>query len=138
MPALDYCHPQIVHALEKDGWTVRDKPLEIDTAERTVFIDIEARKLSNGTSQHILLAEIKCFPDRDRTTRDLYIALGQYIVYQAVLDERELSLPLFLAIPEAVYHSTVFDPAVQRAIRDRDVMVLVVDLAIERIVQWIK
>jgi hypothetical protein len=49
MLGLDFCHDNIVHALEKDGWTVRDKQLRIRTAERIIFIDVFASKAVNGS-----------------------------------------------------------------------------------------
>ena len=80
MPRLDDCHEQVVHALEKDGWNVDDKPRRLIHQERLVFIDIQAARGTNGSRQQILLAEVKCFPDRERTTQELYIAFGQYII----------------------------------------------------------
>ncbi len=135
MPALDACHPQIVRALEKDGWRVSEKPVKIDTANRTVYIDIEAFRSTNGSRQHILLGEIKCFPDKDSTTRDLYIAFGQYLIYRAVLDEREFNVPLYLVVPEEIYNA-VFDSTVHRAIGDNRIRLLVVNIETEVIVQW--
>ena len=41
MPRLDDCHEQVVHALEKDGWNVDDKPRRLIHQERLVFIDIQ-------------------------------------------------------------------------------------------------
>jgi len=36
MPALDACHLQIVHALEKAGWTVDANPYSLDTTTTTL------------------------------------------------------------------------------------------------------
>jgi hypothetical protein len=136
MPALDACHPHIIHALEKDGWRVSEKPLKLDTARRSIYIDIEAARGANGIRQQILLGEVKCFPDRDSTTRDLYIAVGQSIIYRAVLDEMDIHTPLYLAIPQDVYQD-IFDSTVRRAISDNKIKVLVVNVEMETIVQWI-
>jgi hypothetical protein len=137
MPALDYCHPHIVHALEKDGWVVDDREVRVRTGERTVYIDLFASRQANGSRQQILLAEIKCFPDRNSTTRDLYIAVGQYIIYRAVLDEIGDTTTLYLVVPQTVYE-TIFDTAVRRAISDNRIKVLVINIDTERIVQWIE
>jgi XisH protein len=94
MPKLDQCHNQIVRALEKDGWRVDAKPRRLVHQERLVFIDIRARRQINASGQQILLAEIKCFPDRDRTTLEVYIAFGQYIIYRALLAQEEIRWPL--------------------------------------------
>ena len=93
MSRLDYCHPKIVHALEKDGWTVVDIPFTVDLPEREIHIDIEAWRNSNGSRQQIMLAEIKCFPNRKSTTTELYIGVGQYIIYRAVLNSIAMNIP---------------------------------------------
>ena len=137
MPALDYCHENIVHALEKDGWTVSDRQLRIRTAERIIYVDVSASKAVNGSRQQILLAEVKCFPNADSTTRDLYTAIGQYLIYRVILAEVEENAPLYLAIPEAVYE-VVFDSTIRRAIQENRIKLLIVNLEREMIVQWIE
>ncbi len=137
MSRLDYCHPQIVHALEKEGWTVAPVPLEIDLPGREVHIDIEAWRISNGSRQQIMLAEVKCFPNRKSTTTELYISVGQYIIYRAVLASIEMNIPLYLAIPSDVYDS-VFDSTARRAVSDNKIKLLIVNLETEAIIQWIE
>lgn len=72
MPRLDGCHPQVVRALEKDGWRVQAKPQRLIHEEHVVFIDVRATRQTNGARQQIPLVEIKCFPDRDSNTREVY------------------------------------------------------------------
>ncbi len=135
MPRLDDCHEQVVHALESDGWRVDDRPRRLIHEERLVFIDIQAAKGINGSRQQILLAEVKCFPDRERTTQELYIAFGQYIVYRALLAQEEIDLPLYLAVPQDAYEP-IFDSTVMRAISDNKVKLVIVNLETETISQW--
>ena len=135
MPRLDDCHEQVVHALEKDGWNVDDKPRRLIHQERLVFIDIQAARGTNGSRQQILLAEVKCFPDRERTTQELYIAFGQYIIYRALLAQEEINLPLYLAVPLDAYDQ-IFDSTVLRAISDNSVKLVIVNIATETISQW--
>jgi hypothetical protein len=136
MPRLDDCHSQIVRALEKDGWTVEPNPIQVNTEEHYYYIDIEASRRVNGNHQTILLAEVKCFPD-PRTTLQIYIALGQYIAYRAILKEIGRSTSLYLAIPDEVYE-TFFEVAIKSAIRDNHIKLLIVNLAMEEIVQWME
>lgn len=135
MPRLDDCHEQVVHALEKDGWSVDHRPRRLIHEERLVFIDIQAAKGVNGSRQQILLAEVKCFPDRERTTQELYIAFGQYIIYRALLAQEEINLPLYLAVPLDAY-GDIFDSTVQRAISDNKIKLVIVNLETETIAQW--
>lgn len=102
---------------------------------RTLILDIEAMRQTNGTTQQILLAEVKCFGRN--TTVELYIAIGQYIIYQAALLERGESIPLHLAIPQHIYE-VVFEEVVQRAIRDHHIKLMIVNIETEEIVQWIE
>jgi len=135
MPRLDDCHEQVVHALEHDGWNVDSKPRRLIHEERLVFIDIQAAKGVNGSRQQILLAEVKCFPDRERTTQELYIAFGQYIIYRALLAQEEINLPLYLAVPLDAY-GDIFDSTLQRAISDNKIKLVIVNLETETIAQW--
>jgi XisH protein len=40
MPRKDIYHESVRIALEKDGWTVTDDPLQIAVDETTIFIDL--------------------------------------------------------------------------------------------------
>ncbi len=133
--AFDVCHEQIVRALEKEGWQVDERPRRLNLEDRVVYIDIQAMRQVNGSRQQILLAEVKCFPERDSTTRELYIAFGQYIIYKAMLAELNITTTLYLALPEEVYHQ-LFDATVQRAVRDNHVKLVIVNLDTETVSQW--
>jgi len=100
-----------------------------------VFIDIQAAKGVNGRRQQILLAEVKCFPDRESTTQELYIAFGQYILYRALLAQEEIDLPLYLAVPLDAYED-IFDSTVMRTISDNRIKLVIVNIETETISQW--
>ena len=137
MPRLDDCHEQVVHALEKDGWRVNPSQEQRYTPDRTIFIDIVATRGINGSTEQILLAEIKCFADRNATARELYIAFGQYILYRALLDELKDETPLYLVVPEHAYLN-IFGQTVLRAVRDNRVKMVIVNIVTETITQWIE
>lgn len=137
MPRYDDCHSQVVRALEKDGWRVSDKAIRIRTPRRTIHIDARASRRSNGRQQQILLAEVKCFPDANSTTTDLYIAIGQYILYRAVLAIIQDATPLYLVIPAWAYQD-IFDTAARHAINDSKIKLIVVDVETESVREWIE
>jgi hypothetical protein len=137
MSRLDQCHYQVVRALEKDGWTIHDLPARFQIPDRTIYVDIEASRQTNGTHEQIMLAEVKCFPDIDSTTRELYIAVGQYMIYRSVLKRANVKIPLYLAIPEPIY-TLVFDDSVHDMISEAKIKVVVVDLLEEVVRQWIE
>jgi hypothetical protein len=82
----------------------------------------------------VLFSEVKCFPDVEDTTRELYIAVGQHIIYQAVVAELGDATPLYLTIPHSVY-DTVFDSTIRHTIRDNNIRILVVNVETETIVE---
>jgi hypothetical protein len=137
MPRPDRCHSQIVHAFQKDGWRIISEQEQYYAPERAIFVDIKAGRNVNGSTQQILLAEVKCFPDRDSTSRELYVSFGQYVIYRAVLAELRDSSPLYLTVPEDVYIH-VFDSTVRRAISDNHIKLVIVNLETEAITQWIE
>lgn len=89
MPALDHCHEQVLRALQNDGWRIEYTPVRIYLPYRTIYIDVGISQGTNGTRQQILVVEVKCFPDAYDTTRELYAAFGQYLIYRAMIKEAQ-------------------------------------------------
>ncbi len=137
MPQFDSCHHQVVRALYNAGWRTEGQQVRISFGRRRVFVDVRAVREINGSRQQIMLVEVKCFPDRETIVPELYMAIGQYIVYRAILAELEQEIPLYLCIPEGIFNAT-FDAPIQRAIRESQIKIVVVNLEAERIVQWIE
>ncbi len=136
MPALDRCHEQVVRALEKENWRITSNPKYLYITGRAVFIDLEAKRGHNGSLQEILLVEVKCFAEATQITRDLYLAIGQYVVYQAILKRLQISTPLFLTMPLSIY-DTIVDEVLSQVLHEYAIKVLVVDMQTEEIVRWI-
>jgi hypothetical protein len=137
MPAYDICHDQVVRALEKEGWKSIKVPYRTATPDRVVYIDAQLARGNNGNQRQILLLEVKCFLDEDSTTTDLYGAIGQYLIYRAMLVERKLKFPLYLSVPETIFRK-VFDPVVSRVIKEQQIKLIVIDLNTESITRWIE
>jgi hypothetical protein len=137
VPASDICLPQVLRALENDGWqiVVQNEHYRID--KRSIFVDLRAERLENGSSETILLAEVKCFSEKESWTTDLYTAIGQYLVYVGLLRKLSVNIPLYLVIPEAIYN-TVFDAVVRQIIKQHDIKMIIVNLETEAITQWLR
>jgi len=137
MPAFDHCHDQVVRALQKDGWRVvrSHYPLYVET--RAAYVDLLLSRGVNGNQQQIMVAEIKCFGDRDTYTTDLYISLGQYLIYRAMIERMATAWPIFLAIPQHVFR-TVFDPIVLDVVKVSRISMVIIDLEREVVTQWIR
>lgn len=61
MPALDACEPQILRALQKDGWAIVTKPFAIRTNTHTVYADCLLERKQNGQNEQVIILEVKCF-----------------------------------------------------------------------------
>jgi hypothetical protein len=137
MPALDSCHQQVVRALQKEGWIVENlSPAFPSLDDRPIVIDIEAWRGDNGREYRVLFIEVKCFPEAGSFTTELYKAIGQYLYYRKVLTEREVSSPLYLAVPMKVYDEN-FGETTRQLLSDNHIRLVIVDLALEVIVRWI-
>lgn len=55
MSALDVCEPQIISALQKQGWNILEKPYVIRTEERSVYADFSLQKHENGRREQIIV-----------------------------------------------------------------------------------
>ena len=66
-----------------------------------------------------------------------YTAIGQYLVYRAMLIEMNMTHSLYLCIPTLIFEE-LFDTSVIHVIRDSRIKIVVVDLASEKVTQWIE
>ncbi|MBI5667494.1 MAG: hypothetical protein HZC41_05755 [Chloroflexi bacterium] len=137
MPAFDQCHDQVVRALQKEGWTLESSPHKLSLPPRVVYVDLQMSRRTNGTREHMMLVEVKCFPDEASTTHDLYSSIGQYLVYRAMIQELELPFSLYLAVPETIFE-LVFDQPIMRVIQESDIRIVVINLGREEVVKWIR
>lgn len=138
MPAVDDCEPQVIRALEKADWVVVDRPYSIQLVEKTsryVFADLRLESVQNN--DEMIVVEVKCFPTSRSQIDEFYHAFGQYVVYRHALRLRGISTPIYLTMPDAAYKVLIQIPAIQAALVDSDVKIILVDLASETITQWI-
>lgn len=129
MPALDDCQPQVVRALQNAGWTVLPKPKRLIVGRRVSYVDLVAVQ---GERQ--IYVEVKCFADPD-SSHEQYIAVGQYLLYRAMLEALEDPTPLYLAIPGTI-EATSIDLVLRRVLENNQIRLLVVDMEMETITGW--
>jgi len=138
MPALDQCHNQIVRALQKDGWSVSNKPYVLYIAsQRRVYIDIFAYRQIDNNSQRLIIVEAKCFMDDRSELNDLYTAIGQYTLYRHWLKSVAVTDDLYLAIPNRAYNN-IIQPLAHAVIRENRVKMIIIDLENEVVEQWME
>lgn len=138
MPKLDDCHPQIVHALEKEGWQVATAPYVLPfpgTSRRPLQIDLYARRYDADQLTTIIIVEVKCFSNPKSDWDDLYTAIGQYIVYRNLLRRRGVSDSIYLAVPSHAYEGVIGQVALP-IMDEIQIKMVVVDIDREVIERW--
>jgi hypothetical protein len=137
MPAKDIYHNNVRTALEKDGWTITNDPLPLKIGKRTLNVDLGAEKLFAAEKQGRKIAvEVKSFVSAS-PVNDLEEAVGQYIVYQDILDRLEPERIIYLAIRAEVYAQIFSEPIGQLLLEKNRFKLIVFDSLKETIVRWI-
>src|SRR4051794_32070929 len=100
MPAKDTFHDACKNALIKDGWTITHDPLRLVWGGKDMYVDLGAERLlaAEKPGQRIAV-EVKSFLGESEID-DLEKAVGQFVLYRAVLAEREPDRQLFIAVTE--------------------------------------
>lgn len=137
MPAKDIYHNNVRTALEKDGWTITKDPLTLEIGGRSLFVDLGAEKIFAAEKQGRKIAvEVKSFLAAS-PVHDLEEALGQYIVYEDILEVSEPERNIYLAVREEVYLDIFSEPIGQLLLRKKRLKLIVFDSSKEIIVRWI-
>lgn len=137
MPAKDLFHDCVRHALIHDGWTITHDPLRLTWGGKDLYVDLGAERLmaAEKAGQRIAV-EIKSFVGESEVD-DLEKAVGQYVLYRAVLAQREPERVLFLAVPDLIIRD-VFDQSLgELLLKDQFIRVLGFDPQTEVITRWI-
>lgn len=137
MTAIDSCEPQIIHALEKDGWQIVDKPYAIPAEDHPVYADLRGQLSRGDELQTVVIVEAKCFTNPKLDLPELYAALGQYIYYRVTLHRANRFCPLYLALPAEAYLRFYEKPTFMDAFAHVGVKLLVVDTDLEEVVGWL-
>lgn len=138
MPAKNVHHTAVIQALQADGWTITHDPLLLRHGDRRLFIDLGAERVTIGAERgsERIAVEISSFV-ADSPVRDLQEAVGQYVVYRALLSQAEPERSLFLGVSTRVYDSVLSEPLGQLVAAEVRLRVLVFDPQQQKVVQWI-
>lgn len=138
MPAKDIYHDAVRNALIKEGWTITDDPLILSIGKRDLFVDLGAEKLITAEKDHQKIAvKIKSFIGKSRID-DLEKALGQYILYDEIMMDKQENRMLYLAIKKSAYEDIFEEPIGRLLLRRNLVKLLVFDEKREVILEWIQ
>lgn len=137
MPAKDLFHDCVKVALIRDGWQISHDPYSLKIGKKDLFVDLGAEKLITAEKGSIKIAvEIKSFVSPSEI-QDLENALGQYILYQNVLQKIEPDRILYLAIREAVFHKLFEQEVGQILLENKILKLLTFNPETEVITKWI-
>lgn len=136
--ARDTYHDIVQLALEAEGWTITDDPLQLRVADRTIKIDLGAERLLGAEKEGEKIAvEIKSFVGRS-VIADFYQALGQYQTYQAVLNQQDPQRTLLLAVPSYTYEGFFQERLAELTLSQTGLRYLVYEVSTQSILTWKK
>lgn len=137
MPRRDLHHDLVVHALEREGWTITHDPLRLNYGTRRLFVDLGAENvLAAIKGDRLIAVEIKSFAGAS-DMNELENAIGQYVVYRDVLARLDPDRRLYLAIPSFAYGSAFSDELGQLLIEEQQLKLLVFEENQEDALRWI-
>src|SRR5919198_955861 len=100
MPAEDTIHDAVKSALQKDGWTITDDPYTITFEGEHLYADLAAeRPLAAERNGEKIVVEIKSFLGIS-LIKDLEAAVGQYQIYNSILEVTAPERLLYMALSE--------------------------------------
>lgn len=137
MPARDLYHDSVKKALVKDGWRITHDPLRLTWGKKDMYVDLGAERLMAAQKDNELIAvEVKSFIGAS-SMADLEGAIGQYILYFDVLQEREPNRTLYVAVRQKAYEEVFEDPLGQLLLAKKRLKLVVFDDHTDTILQWI-
>ena len=139
MSAKDIFHDKVKNALVKDGWKITADPYKLKWDENeNLYVDLAAEKVIAAEKDNEKIAvEIKTFIGKS-TMHDLHLAVGQFLVYQIALEEKEPDRTLFLAVPIEILKDIFLKPKATKLSERVDLKIIGFDIEKEEIVQWKK
>ncbi len=137
MPARDIYHKAARNALIKDGWTITDDPLRMRWGAKDLYVDLAAQRLIVAEKHNQKIGvEVKSFLGRSAVT-ELEHALGQYMLYYAVMQKVQPDRTLYLAVPNETWNDIFVEPVGLLLREQYQIRYLVFLPQQEEVVQWI-
>ena len=134
MPATDQCEPQVINALQKEGWEVETRSYPLVAEDAIYYADL---RLKSANNQRMIVVEVKCFPDSTTLVEALYRAVGQYLLYENILARNEPGATIYLSIPNHVYTQIRARESLLSLIKRAKIKLIVVSIETETVEQWL-
>jgi Holliday junction resolvase-like predicted endonuclease len=137
MPAKDMYHDAVKTALIKDGWNILADPYRIQYKDIDLYADLAAEQpIAVERKGQKIVVEIKSFVGRSLMT-DFHLALGQYKVYQVLLQETAPEYDLYLAIDDITYNNFFKREGIEFLVRSSQIKFFAVNIDKQEVVQWL-
>lgn len=137
MPARDLYHNAVKSALIKDNWEIVSDPYRIQYKDVDLYADLAAeRPIAAERAGQKIVVEIKSFVGRSLMS-DFHLALGQYKVYEMLLEETAPEYNLYLAIDDITYNNFFRREGIEFLVRSSQIKFFVVNIDEQEIVQWL-
>ena len=138
MAAKDIIHDAVKSALIKDGWSITHDPYVIRHDDELLYADLAAeRPIAAVRGDARIVVEVKSFVGYS-IIQDFKEALGQYILYLDILAKTAPEYKLYLAVSDIVYTEDLNRSTIRLILEQREIPLILVDVATEEIVQWIQ
>ena len=129
-------HDAVRRALEKEGWVITHDPYNLAFGERTLLVDIGAEApLAAEREGRKIAVEIKSFIGKSVVV-EFEKAIGQFILYDVLIEEREPERVLLLAVPEDVWLGLLSEAQSAKVIERCNLRFIVYNPIEEKIVLW--
>ncbi|NEQ38972.1 MAG: fatty-acid oxidation protein subunit alpha [Okeania sp. SIO3I5] len=136
MPTKDVFHDAVKNALIKENWTITDDPLFLEFGGVDMYVDLGAEKLVAAEKDGKKIAvEIKSFIQKS-ITYEFHTALGQYLNYRFILNQKDPERILFLAVPEDSYKTFFRLLFTQGIIAEQRLKIIIYNVNQEVIIEW--
>ena len=138
MSAKDKFHQEVRDALAAEGWIITHDPYRLVIGKRKAQIDLGAESpLAAEKEGRKIAVEIKSFLGQS-VLDDLEDALGQYGVYQAMLELRDPERALYLAVPLSEREELLDQKDMRHILRRLQVRLIFYDPKAKKGLEWIE
>jgi hypothetical protein len=137
MPKLDIYHHTVKRALEKDNWIITHDQFTLQIGKKRLFADLGAKYLVGAEKgEKKIVVEVKSFIGKSEID-DLEKAVGQYVIYQQVINKNEPDYILYLAVTTKAFNN-IFEVEIGQLLLDNQIVRLIVfNPFLEEITKWI-
>ncbi|MBX9580021.1 MAG: XisH family protein [Gemmataceae bacterium] len=137
MSAKNVYHDAVVDAHVADGWTITADPHRLTVGRRRRYVDLAGERAAVAAERagERIAVEVQSFVSRSDID-DFHRAVGQYVVYRALMAVSDPDRVLYLAVPRAAFEG-IFRHRIGEVVRaSLSMRLLVFAPDTRRVVEW--